>query len=944
MADTTKPFHETVAEKLIEQLKAGTAPWQRPWQAGEPGGLRPGQPDDRQALPGHQRHPPLSQGRADPRWMTYRQAAALGAQVRKGEKGTPIQYWKFSEEQRQDGRARQARARCARRAGQGRPVQLERPRVFIATVFNAAQIDGLPPVERKARDWNAVERAEQLLQASGAMIAMASRTGRSTACRRTASTCRTRAQFGAADDLLRHRAARARPLRLATRRGSVATSRIPLAAPATPGRNCAPKLPACCSATSWGIGHDPGQHAAYVGSWIKALQDDPLEMFRAAADAEKILGYVLGLEHTHLQEQGRAQQQAAEGVVPTIAEPTAELMAELRELHLAAVPGYSPLESWDSLRTTAERHGLVASIRRGGDSETELPYAIAYADGSGDPTAITTYLYADGKALTHFAGQRIAGTGYTSDTEWQSAALEAAVTQERSRAAAHLEAAAVREQDMQQAREGAVDAGPDEVREVRMPATVESVDRPGKTFIAVPFAEKDEARALGARWDRKEQSWYVQAGTDPAPFARWAQQSARDTTEGREAVRERHYLAVPYGEHVAARAAGALWDKAAKSWYAGPKADTAKLERWRPDNVPAQQAPAMTPQEEFAQALRSLGCVVDGAHPIMDGATHRIGVDGDKKGEQAGFYVGHLDGHPAGYIKNNRTGLETKWKSKGYALSADEKARLQAEAAAKRQAREAEQARLHEQTALRLSRQLAELVPAVQPTPYLKSKGIVQPQPGVFTDPDGQKTYLPATDANGRQWTTQVILADGTKRFAKDSRKEGCFHAVGGLEALARAPALVIAEGYATAASLAQSLGFVAVAAFDSGNLPHVARALHDRFPEKPIVIAGDDDRHLEATQGVNPGRQKAQEAAQATGGKLLLPIFAPGEQVADPKGFTDFNDLANKSALGREGIDRQVRCVVDSVIEKQRASVGQDLHERGQKLALRPRRATAIG
>ena len=41
------------------------------------------------------------------------------------------------------------------------------------------------------------------------------------------------------------------------------------------------------------IGHDPGQHVAYVGSWIKSLQQDPTEIFRAAADAEKIQDFVL---------------------------------------------------------------------------------------------------------------------------------------------------------------------------------------------------------------------------------------------------------------------------------------------------------------------------------------------------------------------------------------------------------------------------------------------------------------------------------------------------------------------------------------------------------------------------------------------------------------------------------------------------------------------------
>jgi phage/plasmid primase-like uncharacterized protein len=239
---------------------------------------------------------------------------------------------------------------------------------------------------------------------------------------------------------------------------------------------------------------------------------------------------------------------------------------------------------------------------------------------------------------------------------------------------------------------------------------------------------------------------------------------------------------------------------------------------------------------------------------------------------------------------------------------------------------------------------MADLVPVAQPTPYMQAKGI-EAQPGVFTDKEGQKTYIPATDANGKQWTMQYIQEDGTKRFAKDSRKEGCFHAVGGLDALAKAPALVIGEGYATAGSLSQSLGFATVAAFDSGNLVHVAKALHAKFPDKPIVIAGDDDKHLEATQGVNPGRSKAEEAAKAVGGKVLLPIFAPGEQSANPKGFTDFNDLATKSELRKEGIDRQVQSIVEAVIEKHQArNVEEQQQERVQRQEQQPRRAAKIG
>ncbi|WP_036167535.1 DUF5710 domain-containing protein [Massilia sp. 9096] len=40
-------------------------------------------------------------------------------------------------------------------------------------------------------------------------------------------------------------------------------------------------------------------------------------------------------------------------------------------------------------------------------------------------------------------------------------------------------------------------------------------------FLNVPYAEKDEARALGARWNPGRKKWYVPAGTPLEPFEKW---------------------------------------------------------------------------------------------------------------------------------------------------------------------------------------------------------------------------------------------------------------------------------------------------------------------------------------------------------------------------------------------------------------------------------------
>ena len=46
-----------------------------------------------------------------------------------------------------------------------------------------------------------------------------------------------------------------------------------------------------------------------------------------------------------------------------------------------------------------------------------------------------------------------------------------------------------------------------------------------KIYLNVPFAQKDEAKALGARWDAVKKKWYATANKDITLFARWQTES-----------------------------------------------------------------------------------------------------------------------------------------------------------------------------------------------------------------------------------------------------------------------------------------------------------------------------------------------------------------------------------------------------------------------------------
>ena len=136
----------------------------------------------------------------------------------------------------------------------------------------------------------------------------------------------------------------------------------------------------------------------------------------------------------------------------------------------------------------------------------------------------------------------------------------------------------------------------------------------------------------------------------------------------------------------------------------------------------------------------------------------------------------------------------------------------------------------------------------------------------------------------------------GRKGFRKISRKTRMlFHVVGApngaaaLQKIALSPVVVIAEGYATAATIAKQGKVTALAAYGCGNLLPVATSLRQRYPDKAIVIAGDDDHRSEN----NPGRETAIAAAEAVAGVAIFPNLSAGQRA---KGLTDFNDLATQN------------------------------------------------
>lgn len=297
-AKVKRDFREEATNLIVDMLEKGTAPWQRPWDknaAAQQLELPHNGATGRAYTGGNALYlmaKGMQEGYDDPRWMTYEQAHSKGWQVRKGEKATLVEFWQFEKTEK-------TKDPTTGKDGEQR-VKRDRPLQRLYSVFNANQIDGVPPLERSENqhreEWEIIELAERALINSGAKIkhngseAFYSPVNDEITLPPKNVFSDQAAYYGTALHELGHWTGHESRLKRdgitgRHRFGSEGYAREELRA----------EMASVFMQAELGVSHDINRHASYVNSWIDVLKKDKNEFFRAAKDAGQAADFVLEL-------------------------------------------------------------------------------------------------------------------------------------------------------------------------------------------------------------------------------------------------------------------------------------------------------------------------------------------------------------------------------------------------------------------------------------------------------------------------------------------------------------------------------------------------------------------------------------------------------------------------------------------------------------------------
>jgi antirestriction protein ArdC len=288
-----RDIHAAITQTIIDAIEAGAGQFERPWH-------RPGlQMPLNATTDSYYRGvnvvalwaQAIDRGYASNLWASYKQWQGVGAQVRKGERGSLIVFYKRLED-------------LPIEQGDDTVIGLK----FVARashVFNAQQVDGFeaPPIERVS-DFQANGEAEAFVQAVGADV----RHGFATACYRsdsdsiampdreafvgTATSSPVQSYYGVLLHELTHWTGPPHRLGrdMGKRFGDQAYAMEELVA----------ELGAAFICSALGIAPEPRpDHAAYVATWLQVFKGDPKAIFTAASRAQDAFEHLAYLASAH---------------------------------------------------------------------------------------------------------------------------------------------------------------------------------------------------------------------------------------------------------------------------------------------------------------------------------------------------------------------------------------------------------------------------------------------------------------------------------------------------------------------------------------------------------------------------------------------------------------------------------------------------------------------
>jgi len=284
MGNSNTRAYDVIADRILDLLDKGEVPWRKPWSL-QPG-MRPQNAVSKRPYSGINSMMLGLSGYGDTRWLTFRGAQQLGGNVRKGEKATPITFWKQFKVKDKD--------------ENGETVEKIIPLLKYFSVFNVEQCEGLdlPPIET-AKPFNAIEAAEKIIANMPNRPSIDHDGGDRAYYIPSLDTVHlpSRTAFGVADEYYStafHELGHSTGHTSRLNRHGLETGIAPFGSETYSKEELAAEFASAFLCNESGIENTIDNSAAYIRGWSKVIRKDKRLVVQAASQGQKAADFILG--------------------------------------------------------------------------------------------------------------------------------------------------------------------------------------------------------------------------------------------------------------------------------------------------------------------------------------------------------------------------------------------------------------------------------------------------------------------------------------------------------------------------------------------------------------------------------------------------------------------------------------------------------------------------